>query len=35
MRLAGAVGWAELVGLPATGAEFRTFPQEFEAVLRR
>lgn len=25
----------ELVGLPATRAGFRTFPQEFAAVLRR
>jgi len=35
MHLAGDLGWAELVGLPATGAGFRTFPQEFAAVLRR
>jgi hypothetical protein len=35
MRLAGDLGWAELVGLPAAGAGFRTFPQAFEAVLRR
>ena len=35
MRLAGDLSWAELVGLRATGAGFRTFPQEFAAVVRR
>ena len=35
MLLAGDPGRAELVGLLATRAGFRTFPQEFEAVVRR
>jgi len=35
MHLAGDPGRAELVGLLAVGAGFRTFPQEFAAVLRR
>jgi hypothetical protein len=35
MHLAGDPGWAELVGLFAVGAGFRTCPQEFAAFLRR
>lgn len=35
MRLAGDLGWPELVGFLADGAGFRTFPQEFAAVVRR
>jgi hypothetical protein len=34
-HMAGAKCRWKLVGLFATGAGFRTFPQEFEAVLRR
>jgi len=35
MRSVGDPAGAELVGLAAVGAGFRTFPQEFEAVARR
>jgi hypothetical protein len=35
MYLADDLGQAELVGLTATRAGFRTFPQEFAAALRR
>ena len=35
MHSAGDLGQAELVGLTAFGVGFRTFPQEFAAVLRR
>lgn len=34
-HLADDLGRAELVGLSEVGAGFRTFPQEFAAVLRR
>jgi len=33
MHLADDLGRAQLVGLPATRAGFRTFPQGFAAVL--
>lgn len=35
MRLVGDRAGAELVGLSTVGAGFRTFPQKFEAVVRR